>query len=62
MEMFLTINAGEYDPRVIICNDVSVAVLWFVDLQVRVLPCELLRWVYGLEDTKATHNIDLEMC
>lgn len=44
----LTLNAGEYNPGVIIGNDVSVAVLWFVDLQVGVLPCELLTGVDGL--------------
>lgn len=51
--MGLTLNAGEYNPGVIIGNDVSVAVLWFVDLQVGVLPCELLTRVDGLKDTRA---------
>lgn len=36
----------------IIGNDVSVAVLWFVDLQVGVLPCELLTGVDGLQEAK----------
>lgn len=49
----LTLNAGENHPGVIVGNDVSVAVLWFVDLQVGVLPCELLTGVDGLQDTKA---------
>lgn len=44
----LTLNAGEYNPGVIIGNDVSVAVLWFVDLQVGVFPRELLTGVDGL--------------
>lgn len=48
----LTLNAGEYNPGVIIGNDVSVAVLWFVDLQVGVLPCELLTGVDGLQDAE----------
>lgn len=48
----LTLNAGEYDPGMIVCNDVSVAVLWFVHLQVGVLPCELLTGVDGLEGTR----------
>lgn len=48
----LTLNAGEYNPGVIIGNDVSVAVLWFVDLQVGVLPCELLTGVDGLWEAK----------
>lgn len=48
----LTVYAGEYNPGVIIGDDVSVAVLWFVDLQVGVLPCELLTRVNGLEDTQ----------
>lgn len=51
-DLFLTLNAGEYDSGVIIGNDVSIAVLWFVDLQVGVLPCELLTGVDGLQHTK----------
>lgn len=50
--MRLTLDAGEYNPGVIVGNDVSVAVLWFVDLQVGVLPCELLTRVDGLQDTQ----------
>lgn len=55
---FLTLNTGEYDPGVIVGNDVSVAVLWFVDLQVGVLPCELLTGVDGLQGqrTKSKHQ------
>lgn len=49
--MGLTLNAGEYNSGVIIGNDVSIAVLWFVDLQVGVFPRELLTRVDGLKDT-----------
>lgn len=50
--MHLTLNAGEDDPGVVIGDDVGVAVLWFVHLQVGVLPCELLTGVDGLEGTR----------
>ena len=50
----LTVNAGEHDPRVVICDDVSIAVLWFVDLQVGILPCELLAGVNRLIETEET--------
>lgn len=49
--MYLTINAGKHNPGVVICNDISIAVLWFVDLQVGILPCELLARVNRLEET-----------
>lgn len=50
----LTLNAREYHPGVVVRNDVSVAVLWFVDLQVGVLPRELLTGVNRLQSTKET--------
>lgn len=40
--MHLTLNAGENDPGVVVRDDISVAILWFVHLQVGVLPRELL--------------------
>lgn len=51
-EACFTLDAGEYNPGVIIGDDISVAVLWFVDLQVGVFPCELLSRVDGLQDAK----------
>lgn len=48
----LTVNAGEQNPGVVVRDHVSVAVLWFVDLQVGILPCELLARVNRLEETK----------
>lgn len=50
--MYLTINAGEHDPGVVVRDDVSIAVLWFVDLQVGILPCELLAGVNRLIETE----------
>ena len=48
----LTLNAGEDNPGVVVGDDVGVAVLWFVDLQVGVLPGELLSRVNGLQKTQ----------
>lgn len=47
----LTVNAGQHDPGVVVRDDVSIAVLWFVDLQVGILPGELLAGVNRLMDT-----------
>lgn len=62
----LTLNAGEYNSGVIIGNDISIAVLWFVDLQVGVLPRELLTGVDGLQDTqvkvRAMHKYNRQTC
>lgn len=33
----------------VVSNNVGIAVLWLVDLQVGVLPCELLAWINGLQ-------------
>lgn len=43
-----TVNSGEQDSRMVVGNHVGISVLWFVDLQVRMLPCELLTRVDGL--------------
>lgn len=43
-----TVNSREQDSGVVVGNHVGISVLWFVDLQVRVLPCELLARVNGL--------------
>lgn len=43
-----TVDSREQDPGVVVGDDVGVAVLWFVDLQVGVLPGELLTRVDGL--------------
>lgn len=53
---YLTVNAGQHDPGVVVRDDVSVAVLWFVDLQVGILPCELLARVNRLIETKEKTN------
>lgn len=47
-----TLDAGENNSGVVVGNDVGVAVLWFVDLQVGVLPCELLTGIDRLQDTQ----------
>lgn len=49
---YLTVNAGKHDPGVVVRDDVSVAVLRFVDLQVGILPCELLAGVNRLSDSE----------
>lgn len=43
-----TINSRKQDSGVVVGNDVGISVLWFVDLQVRVLPRELLTRIDGL--------------
>lgn len=48
----LTLNAGENDPGVVVGNDIGVAILWFIHLQVGVLPCELLPGVDRLEEMR----------
>lgn len=48
----LTVNAGQHDPGVVVRDDISIAVLWFVDLQVGILPGELLAGVNRLIDTE----------
>lgn len=47
----LTLNAGENDPGMVVGNDIGVAILWFIHLQVGVLPCELLPGVDRLQET-----------
>lgn len=44
----LTVDTGEQDSGVVVGNHVGISVLWFVDLQVGVLPGELLTGVDGL--------------
>ena len=46
--MSLTIHRCEDDPGVVVGNHICIAVLWLVDLQVGVLPGELLSWINGL--------------
>lgn len=43
-----TVNSREQDSGMVVGNHVGISVLWFVDLQVRVLPCELLTRIDGL--------------
>lgn len=43
-----TVDSGEQDSGVVVGDHVGVAVLWFVDLQVGVLPRKLLTRVDGL--------------
>lgn len=53
----LTVNAGQHDPGVVVRDDISIAVLWFVDLQVGILPGELLAGVNRLMDTQKKDRI-----
>lgn len=46
--MSLTIHRCEDDPGVVVGNNICIAVLWLVDLQVGVLPGELLSWINRL--------------
>lgn len=48
----LTFNRSQNDTGVVIGDDVGVTVLGFVDLQVGVLPGELLSWIDGLQEEK----------
>lgn len=48
----LTIHRCEDDPGVVVGNNVCIAVLWLVDLQVGVLPGELLSWINRLTETE----------
>ncbi len=50
-----TIDGGEQDSGVIVGDDVCVSVLWFVDLQVGVLPRELLT---GIDRLRRKRNMD----
>ena len=49
-ERTLTINRGEHHPGVVVGDDVSVAILWLVDLHVGILPGELLARIDGLHE------------
>lgn len=48
----LTIHRCEDDPGMVVGNNICIAVLWLVDLQVGVLPGELLSWINRLTDTE----------
>lgn len=50
--LFLTVHGCEDDPGVVVSNNICITVLWLVDLQVGVLPGELLSWINRL-DTQA---------
>jgi len=50
----LTLDGSQDDTGMVIGNDVGIAVLWFIDLQVGVLPRELLTGVNGLQQAKVT--------
>lgn len=43
-----TVDSGEQHSWMVVGNHVGISVLWFVDLQVRVLPRELLTGIDGL--------------
>lgn len=55
--MILTFNWSQNDTGVVIGDDVGVAVLGLVDLQVGVLPGELLSWIDGLEEEKKREEL-----
>lgn len=50
--MILTVYWSQNDAGVVIGDDVGVSVLGLVDLQVGMLPGELLSWIDGLEEEK----------
>lgn len=52
----LTINGGQHDSGVIVSDDVCIAVLGLVDLQVGVFPGELLAGVNRLQNRKTKHE------
>lgn len=56
-----TVNSREQDSGVVVGDHVGVAVLWFVDLQVGVLPRELLTRVDGLRSRRG-RIITLSTC
>lgn len=53
----LTINGGEEDSRMVIGNDVCIAVLGLVHLRVGILPRELLSRVNGLPEMGETGRV-----
>lgn len=57
--LILTFNWSQNDAGVVIGDDVGVAVLGFVDLQVGVLPGELLSWIDGLQEEKERNHSGL---
>lgn len=54
--IILTFNWSQNDTGVVIGDDVGVAVLGFVDLQVGVLPGKLLSWIDGLQEEKKRNH------
>lgn len=55
--MSLTIHGCEDDPGVVVGNNICIAVLWLVDLQVGVLPGELLSRINRLTDKETQQAI-----
>ena len=56
----LTVYRREDDPRVVVGDDVCIAVLWLVYLQVRVFPGKLLARVDGLRDREREREREKE--
>lgn len=57
VSLILTVNRCQNDPGVVIGDDIGVAILGFIDLQVGVLPGELLSRIDGLrEEEKRKHS------
>lgn len=50
LNVFLTIYRCKNDPGMVIGDNIRIAVLWLVDLQVRMFPGELLSWINRLTD------------
>lgn len=44
----LTVDSGQQHSGMVVCYHIGISVLWFVHLQVGVLPCKLLPWVHRL--------------
>lgn len=56
----LTIDGGKDDSRMVVGNDICVAVFGLVHLQVGILPCELLSRVNGLPGTEKAGGVRSE--
>ena len=54
-----TVDSGEQDSGVVVRDHVGVSVLWFVHLQVGVLPRELLTGVDGLQGKKKCYDTNI---
>lgn len=56
----VTFNSRQEDSGMVIGDDISISVLWFVDLQVRMLPSELLARIDGLQGKEKSDCFQLK--